>query len=288
MPILSSLPEGLCKAIAENLWLGDLMPLATTSHNLHWVSTRIADEFIQCAWAGMAPCRHIRLGRRAMPDWLATLVSLQPRCLACGYCSKWRCKTCVLPFELDTMGPWFVEFKYVAAEAPKGTPGIGVVDAARLATITDRENGVFVCLDLCCRLSGDLSQQSNGHFAMSLSPYDGTLFANWSQADTCSCAQLNWEPVRDQQSKWNEPLLCGFLLKNRCLTFFRMDKEGCWHSGETVCKNLPNFVSPCIFMSSYVGYSLIRFERVWRTAPEVCPHCDAAFHGFSKPFRSWP
>jgi len=289
MPILTALPESVCEAVAEHLWLGDLLPFATTNRDLHWVSTKVADAFFKSAFAGMAPCRQIRFGRRTMPDWLTTFATLQPRCLVCGYCSRWRSQTCALPFELNSVGPWFVEFKYVATKAPNGTPGIGVVDAASLAKTTARDDGVkLVSQDLCCRWLGDLSQLSDGHFAMSLSPYDGTLFAKRCQEETCNCAQLNWVPIRDQQSKWNRPLHCGFLLKNRCLTFFRMDNEGCWHSGEIVCKNLPDFVSPCMFMSSYVGYSLIRFERLWNSPPDLCPHCDAAFHGFAKPFRSWP
>lgn len=265
------------------------MPFSAANMDLHWVSTKVVDEFFKRSFRGISPARYLRLGYRTMPDWLATFVSLQPCRLVCGYCHKWQSQTRALPFKLDTVGPWFVEFTYVAAKAPNGTPGIGVVDAAPLATTWDSENQSNPApRDVSCWMSCDLSRRSNGHFAMSLSPYDGTVFAMWPQAETCKCAQLNWHSARNQLRKWNGPLHCGFLLENNSLTFFRRDDEGYWHSGESVCKTLPSHVLPCMFMSSYVGFSLVRFECLRNSPPGICPHCDAVFHGFAQPFRSWP
>mmetsp|Transcript_134515 Transcript_134515/g.335596 ORF Transcript_134515/g.335596 Transcript_134515/m.335596 type:complete len:278 (-) Transcript_134515:415-1248(-) len=277
--MLGDLPQGLCREIAQHLWLGDLLPFATACQEQYWVATKVADAHFKLNFGGMSPSRHLRLGCRAVPDWLATFMSLRPRPLACGHSTKWPSQTCALPFKLDTHGPWFVEFKFVAAKAPNGTPGVGVVDAATPGMIYEDSTNLWPC---------DLSRQSSSPFAMSLSPYDGTLFGTWSDAQTCNRAQLNWEPIYNEQWKWNAPMRCGFLLENHCLTFFRTDGRGQWHSGEMVSKDLPAHVFPCMFMSSYLGYTHVRFERLWNSPPEICPHCDAAYSGLAKPFRSWP
>merc|ERR1711920_753472 len=179
----------------------------------------------------------------------------ESRCLALGHKTVWPSQTYILPFTLDTTGPWFVEFQFVATKAPSGTgtPRIGVVDAATPRKASDGFGSLWTC---------DLSQKgSSGHFAMSLAPYDGTLFATRPDCPTCCQARLNWRPAFNQQRTWNAPIQCGFMIQDRSLTFWRTDLGGCWHSSEAVCDDLPAQITPCMMISSYAGYAHVQFKR---------------------------
>jgi len=278
MAALTGFPYGVVEAIAEHLGLLDVLPFGATSLEMHWIAAKTAGDAAKYAFEGVLPADCLRLGAREPPDWLKFPMALQPRCLVRGHRKVWPDQTRPLPFVLDTTGPWFVEFKLAAAGAPNGTPTIGLVDAGCPVT-TSGEGGRH--------WPGDLSRRGTERFAISLAPYDGTVLAARPGSTTRCRARLRWEKIGDEQRKWNDPMSCGFLIENRKLKFFRVGGGGAWHSGETVCEDLPKQVSPCMFMSSYVGFALVQYVCLWNSLPETCPHCDANFQGFAEPWDSW-
>jgi hypothetical protein len=275
---LCALADSLQKEIAQDLCLCELSLLATASRECRRITTEVATHKVEVIFEGISLTGRFCHGGRAVPDWLATLMCLKGRCLANGHSTSWISQTSALPFTLDSNGPWFVEFRFIATKAPSGvvTPCIGLVDAA-----TPRTSEGFGTL-----WSSDLSRKGSGHFAMSCAPYDGTLSAAMSDCQTCCLARLNWQQVFDQKRAWNVPIRCGFLVQNRSLTFYRTDESGLWHSGETVCKTLPKQIVPCMSICSYAGYAYLYFERLWSAPPQVCPHCDRQFHGFAQPWNA--
>jgi len=219
-----------------------------------------------------------------MPYWAQLKAASRACCLARGQSDCWQDKTTPLPLVVNSEGPVFLEFQLTAAKAPNGTPTIGIVDAKTPDGTPDGWS---------CDLT---RQKTNMSFAVALSPGCGSVHASICKdgptelADFnstpnsqpgCYRAVLKWPYLGDEEARWNMPIHAGFLLENGNLTFYRQAKDGCWRSSGIICEGLPEQVVPCMFMSSFVGYTNVRFVRIQKKPPAVNqwvnyhPRCQA-------------
>jgi len=223
--------------------------------------------------------------------------ALRPYCLVRGYKRHWPDITIPFRFSLDTQGPLCLEFKIIAAKTTNGGPKIGLVDA---------EDAAVAMHASCGQWPGDLTHghAGSGPFAIAFDPACGRLSATALTVQSQSTAseaepmqltgtkcdreyyiaKLNWDSLGDSTENWNFPIHAALVLEHGKLTFFRMWGAH-WHSSGIICDKLPRRVLPCIFMSSFVGYTEVSFVRMWSSSPDICLGCDVSGHGLANAWR---
>eukprot|EP00747_Dinoflagellata_sp_TGD_P193727 gnl/TRDRNA2_/TRDRNA2_60265_c0_seq1.p1 gnl/TRDRNA2_/TRDRNA2_60265_c0~~gnl/TRDRNA2_/TRDRNA2_60265_c0_seq1.p1 ORF type:complete len:211 (-),score=19.50 gnl/TRDRNA2_/TRDRNA2_60265_c0_seq1:45-599(-) len=181
----------------------------------------------------------------------------------------------------------------MAAKAPNGTPKIGIVDATSPCCTCETADG-WSC-DLTMRKAGV-------SFAIGLAPgcgavhvaTDGAGPVQLSDSVVASSGEpesywavLKWPALGNEEAKWNMSIHTGVFLEKGNLTFYRKEQDGSWCSSGIICKNLPERVVPCMFMSSFVGYAKMRFVKMMKSPPAVngrSPKCNMQ-HGTKHGWR---
>lgn len=269
--------------VLGQLDLVSLIRFGCSDRRSNGIATRLAEQW---TYAGLQPLQY--RGEhcdRILPHWLSSRLALRPMTLFHQECSR-PCTgfTHFLPFVLDALGPWFVEFEVTVARAINGAPRVGIVDASTWFSSTELQSR---------RVARDLSQKSAGSLAVSFSPQCGAVFATWPQQpcdagrDTYK-AHLNWHEVNDASWWWNHPIKAGLLVWQRSLIFYRTNEWGTWHSSGIVVSDLPEQVMPALFLSSFVGFGSVRFAGLRSSPPQVCPCCDRWGHGLFSDWQVWP
>lgn len=294
------LPREVYHVMCEYLDRDTLLQLYSASSCCCWAAELSAAGLIVRDFRGLSlHSGELRPGASAL-SYLVKLerVLCNGAVVARGLRTTWPEATKAIGFSLDTSGPWFVEFKVVATKAPNGVPTLGVTD------LVSEEGTTW---------SQDVSRSSAGGregFALSFCPSTGRVFASLALdasqrlrggdiigagEDAAKAGEhrrtfsgsLPWPEICDPCRRWNEPISAGIYVHDGQLTLYRVG-GGEWHSSGVVMDNLPPRVSPCMFMSSFVGYAHVRFVNLWRSPPEVCPHCDATGHGLPSGWSAWP
>lgn len=203
--------------------------------------------------------------RHASPltRWSKLRAGLRPRSCCRGYRLNWQDKTIPLKFVFDSKGPIFVEYQMTVANAPNGTPSIGLVDAnAQLS----QDISAFVAVAFG-PVSGHMFATIDRRGPLRLRNFDALVPAEGPVME-CARARLPWKRICDEGDKWNAPVRTGFFVENGELSFYRGLPCGCcWQSSGVVCENLPPVVLPCVFLRSFMGFTNTRFIRVWDSPP---------------------
>lgn len=281
--MLNSCPQGFILEVLSSLELRPIIMFGASCRDAHDLAAKAADNLTRSVFSGFIPVQKCVADVGQMPFWACVRAASEPRVLFRKHCSRTLDCTSPLPFVLDSRGPWFVEFEIVVAKAMNGSTRIGLVDATN---------------PLCSCPAQDLSQRREAdRFAISLAPAYGQVYVRapsrpqcerWHvEPDVCYTAYLNWDFIGDPSSKWNDPIQAGIFIENNQMTFFRGLPDG-WHSSGLICDKLPAQVTPCMFMSSFDGFSSVKFVALQRSAPEVCPGCDHCGHGTQDGWHPWP
>eukprot|EP00747_Dinoflagellata_sp_TGD_P116851 gnl/TRDRNA2_/TRDRNA2_172467_c1_seq8.p1 gnl/TRDRNA2_/TRDRNA2_172467_c1~~gnl/TRDRNA2_/TRDRNA2_172467_c1_seq8.p1 ORF type:complete len:306 (+),score=18.15 gnl/TRDRNA2_/TRDRNA2_172467_c1_seq8:27-944(+) len=280
----------LLEEVVGHFTLRDLVHFGSCCNTAHFTATKVANMMITSKFKSIHLIEKTDEHRHAIPLWVRLKAAMQPFCFVNGHITDWRDETKPTPFVVDSKGPVFLEFQFIAAKAPTGTPTIGLVDAMCPG---GTDAGWSSDLSRSGREAGEAVS-----FALALNPGwrsvvatigDGDLekhgitlskSCNATMAPNCYRTTLNWPIVGNAEATWNLPIRAGFFMENGNLTIWRMDPlDGSWHSSGVLCKGLPEQVSPCMFMSSFVGYAQVWLVNIWDSPPVVCPHCDASGHG---------
>lgn len=296
-------PQDIFNPVACYLELDALVKFGTLSRYAHYIATNLADQFITSLYEGVhLEKHHTSSDLQSMPHWIRLLAALQPKILIKGYNKNWPDLTKPLSAVFESKGPFFLEYTIVASKAPNGTPTIGLVDADVSSNMMSAGE---VQVDMSRWQDGTSPLHSGRCFAMSFSPgcavvyatlvgfqelLGGQIITNSTDGHTQQntyTANLNWPILGDETKAWNAPIQAGIFLEKGCLSLWRKaDKH--WHSSGIILRGLPSRVLPCIFQSSFVGYTNVRFSGIWNGPPLCCPHCDATGHGTTAGWKSWP
>lgn len=204
----------------------------------------------------------------ALARFFQLKASLRPRCLARGSNMDWPDKTVPFKFALESKGPFFVECRATVAKADNGSPLIGLVDADAPWCGKDISNSFAVAFSPDTgHMKATIARGSQSQ----LIAFDDPI-PSASAKMVSARAKLAWRPVGNAQEKWNKAVDAGIYVENGNLSFYRVSTCGCWHSSGIICQNLPARVLPCIFMRSFMGFTDVRFVRIWDSLPELCPN----------------
>jgi len=299
--VLDKLPAETFELVTSYLPILALLQFGSACNAFRHVAMRMIDSLVASELDGLED--GIELHDMSMYSPLSVMLNrlhlraaLRPRCLIRGFSPQWPNTTRPFPFALNSKGPLFVEFELIAARAPNGTPRIGVVDSGLLWQSARREVRQGWPYDL-----------SRGHggsdaFAVSFSPATGGICATEAAIKPGEIQELRrparnaptkeyymgtlkWSELGDCRLKWNAPIHAGIFLENGKLTFYRMWNDGRWHSSGVVSEDLPSQVLPCVFLSSFIGYTQVTFVRMWSEPADVCRGCDSLGHGLVNGWR---
>jgi hypothetical protein len=280
--------------IVDHLPLRDLIQFGACCDFAHSTATKIADALVESELKGI----HLlnkpavnplhKMDYHKLPHWAKHRAATQPYCLARGHKVHWPDQTKSVPFVVDSQGPLFLEFQLIAARAPNGTPSVGFVDAESFEKDGGRSHDLSRCHEHRASFAIALNAGSSKVFAKmnakgpvelhdsGVNPQGATLTPSAGYYHSL----LNWPTLGNEDAKWNIPIQSGLFLKDRNLVMYRMNpKSGCWRSSGIICKNLPERLAPCMFMSSFVGYAQMWFVKAWDCPPDVCEGCDKLGHG---------
>lgn len=313
------LPD-MFEPIGRNLMLDALMRLGTSCRDARKVATKLADEWIEMVYESVdAPINLTSKSLQAMPHWVRILAALKPVVLFKGYNADWPDLTKPLSFILESDGSWFIRFKIIASKALNGTPTIGLVDAEASPEMMQKFEWPLDLSRSKYEWPVDLSRsayrvspdETMPCFAMSFSPGCATVNATLVEGHAQELvemptrsylqvagtgqgkkqhaykANLNWPTLGDETKNWNYPIQAGLFVEKGCLSFWRK-AEGAWHSTGVICRELPDRVMPCVFLSSFVGYAQVQFSGLSYGPPPCCQHCDSTGHGIAGRWRPWP
>lgn len=289
---MTPLPISLIEHVASHLPLSSLVQFGFMSNYIHDVATKLCNLRAESAYKGVHPsCMCSQ-----KPHWIRLKIATLPRLLISGCSNDWPELTRALPFTLDTKGPVFLEFRMVIANALNGSPRIGILDAESWRKAVPESERDWSC------------GRGDEAFAISMSPSGcemlSTIVEGGSQRleglpsnprpsgrsprHEVYKARLNWPTETREHSKLNHPIRAGLFIKDGELSFWRIFRDGKWHSSGVICKDLPQSVLPCMFMFDFLGEAKITFERIRDAAPTSCCARNCRYQGTVDGWRKFP
>lgn len=286
------LPLFILEQVASHLPVSGIVRFGAMSKHMHSIATKLCNLLAEAVYKGIHPSGMCN----KRPDWMRLKIATLPRLLISGESDSWPELTKAFPFTLDTKGPLFLEFRMVIAKARNGSPRIGVLNA---------ESSSWVIPDSCRDFSrgrGDIA------FSISMSPSTGEVLATVIEGGSETLtglptssrpsrgsprhevynAKLKWPEEVKEHANWNHPIRAGLFLKDGGLSFWRLFKDGHWHSSGVICRDLPRSVLPCVFMSDFLGYVRITFDRILNVEPGTCGPYYCRYQGTVDGWHCFP